>query len=41
MSQDGQTHFKILAPNAARFLKRVDHFETLCIKGLNAFSRKF
>ena len=34
MSQNGQTHFKNLAANAARFLKCTDHFGTLCIKGL-------
>ena len=28
------THFKNLAANAARFLNCVDHFGTLCIKGL-------
>ena len=34
MSQNGQTHFKNLAANAARFLTCVCHFGTLCIKGL-------
>ena len=33
MSQNGQTHFKNLAANAARS----DHFGTLCIKGLSEF----
>ena len=33
MSQNGQTHFKNLAANAARFLVS-DHFGKLCIKGL-------
>ena len=32
-SQNGQTHFKNLAFNAATFLK-LDHSETLYIKGL-------
>ena len=35
MSQNGQTHFKNLSANAARFLK-CDHFGTLHIKGLKA-----
>ena len=34
MSQNGQTHFKNLAANTARFLNMSDHFGTLCIKGL-------
>ena len=34
MSQNRQTHFKNLAANAARFLKCVWPFGTLCIKGL-------
>ena len=39
MSQNGQRHFKNLAPNAARFLNCVfDHFGMLCIKWLNIFS---
>ena len=33
MSQNGQTHFKNLAANAARFLKCLTIL-TLCIKGL-------
>ena len=33
MSQNGQTHIKNLAANAAKFLK-CGHFGTLCIKGL-------
>ena len=32
MPQNGQTHFKNLAANTARFLKS-DHFGTFCIKG--------
>ena len=35
MSQNGQTDFKNLSANAARFLK-CDHFGTLRIKGLKA-----
>ena len=35
MSQNGQTHFKNLAANAARFLSVSDHFGTLCIKRVN------
>ena len=34
MSQNGQTHFKNLAGNAARFQSVSDRFGTLCIKGL-------
>ena len=36
MSQNNQTHFKNIAANDARFLKRVlyDHFMALFIKGL-------
>ena len=34
MSQNGQTHFKNIASDAARFLKCVWHFGKLCIKGL-------
>ena len=36
MSQNGQTHFKNLAAFPAKFLKPVDDFGTLCIKGLNS-----
>ena len=32
MSQNGQTHFKNLAANAARFSSASDRFGTLCIK---------
>ena len=34
MSQNGLTQFEKIGANAARFLKCVDHFETLCIIGL-------
>ena len=34
MSQNGQTHFKNLAPFAARFLKYGWPFGTLCTEGL-------
>ena len=34
MPQNGQTHFKNLAANAARLLSVSNHFGTLCIKGL-------
>ena len=34
MSENGQTHFKNLATNAARLLSVSDQFGTLCIKGL-------
>ena len=37
MSQNGQTHFKKLAANAASVF---DHFETLCIKGLKKYVSK-
>ena len=40
MAQNGQTHFKNLAAFAARFLKCVNHFGTLCIKGLRPISPK-
>ena len=40
MSQDGQTHFKNLAANAARFLK-CDHFTTLRSKGLKRIFKGF